>query len=95
MYSLFPLDALPPVGSPFCSPAPRSGHQAVIVKGCMYVFGGEFTSPNQERFHHFKVGCCLHAVCDDSWLPFMDAGVDRNSSGAVRNDVPARGLMYG
>jgi hypothetical protein len=20
----------------------------------MYVFGGEFTSPNQERFHHFK-----------------------------------------
>ncbi|KAF5841296.1 hypothetical protein DUNSADRAFT_13569 [Dunaliella salina] len=36
------------------SPAPRSAHQAVIHKGFMYVFGGEFTSPNQERFHHFK-----------------------------------------
>lgn len=39
------------------SPAPRSAHQAVIHKGSMYVFGGEFTSPNQERFHHYKVGC--------------------------------------
>mmetsp|Transcript_4365 Transcript_4365/g.11848 ORF Transcript_4365/g.11848 Transcript_4365/m.11848 type:complete len:564 (-) Transcript_4365:268-1959(-) len=36
------------------SPAPRSAHQAIIHKGFMYVFGGEFTSPNQERFHHFK-----------------------------------------
>mmetsp|Transcript_35362 Transcript_35362/g.89532 ORF Transcript_35362/g.89532 Transcript_35362/m.89532 type:complete len:561 (-) Transcript_35362:2296-3978(-) len=36
------------------SPAPRSAHQAAIVKTAMYVFGGEFTSPNQERFHHFK-----------------------------------------
>lgn len=30
--------------------------QAVIVKNTMLVFGGEFTSPNQERFHHYKVG---------------------------------------
>lgn len=49
---------------PFCSPAPRSAHQAVIHKGMMYVFGGEFTSPNQERFHHFKVGwlCVRHSA---------------------------------
>lgn len=40
---------------PTRSPAPRSAHQAAIVKSSMYVFGGEFTSPNQERFHHFKV----------------------------------------
>jgi hypothetical protein len=26
----------------------------------MYVFGGEFTSPNQEKFHHFKVGGGCH-----------------------------------
>ncbi|KAG2454221.1 hypothetical protein HYH02_001255 [Chlamydomonas schloesseri] len=35
-------------------PPPRSAHQAVIVKNTMLVFGGEFTSPNQERFHHYK-----------------------------------------
>ncbi|TYH97040.1 hypothetical protein ES332_A12G216000v1 [Gossypium tomentosum] len=36
------------------SPPPRSAHQAVAWKNCLYIFGGEFTSPNQERFHHYK-----------------------------------------
>jgi len=25
-----------------------------VHRGFYYVFGGEFTSPNQERFHHYK-----------------------------------------
>ncbi|KAI3940846.1 hypothetical protein MKW92_002522 [Papaver armeniacum] len=36
------------------SPPPRSAHQAVAWKDHLYIFGGEFTSPNQERFHHYK-----------------------------------------
>ena len=36
------------------SPPPRSAHQAVAHKGYVYVFGGEFTSPNQEKFHHYR-----------------------------------------
>ncbi|KAI8464529.1 MAG: hypothetical protein J3K34DRAFT_474238 [Monoraphidium minutum] len=36
------------------NPSPRCAHQAVVYKGCMYVFGGEFSSPNQERFMHFR-----------------------------------------
>ncbi|MCO5567469.1 hypothetical protein L7F22_021161 [Adiantum nelumboides] len=36
------------------SPPPRSAHQAVGWKNSVFVFGGEFTSPNQERFHHYK-----------------------------------------
>ncbi|XP_050223976.1 uncharacterized protein LOC126673761 [Mercurialis annua] len=36
------------------SPPPRSAHQAVAWKNYFYIFGGEFTSPNQERFHHYK-----------------------------------------
>ncbi|KAB2609182.1 kelch domain-containing protein 4-like [Pyrus ussuriensis x Pyrus communis] len=36
------------------SPPPCSAHQAVIWKNYLYIFGGEFTSPNQERFHHYK-----------------------------------------
>ncbi|KAL8142011.1 hypothetical protein V2J09_015043 [Rumex salicifolius] len=36
------------------SPPPRSAHQAVVWKNYLYIYGGEFTSPNQERFHHYK-----------------------------------------
>ncbi|KAL9434059.1 hypothetical protein AB3S75_028819 [Citrus x aurantiifolia] len=36
------------------SPPPRSAHQAVSWKNYLYIFGGEFTSLNQERFHHYK-----------------------------------------
>ncbi|XP_077253059.1 galactose oxidase/kelch repeat superfamily protein isoform X2 [Tasmannia lanceolata] len=36
------------------SPPPRSAHQAVAWKDHLYIYGGEFTSPNQERFHHYK-----------------------------------------
>ncbi|GAB2289419.1 hypothetical protein Dimus_023728 [Dionaea muscipula] len=36
------------------SPPPRSAHQTVAWKNYLYIFGGEFTSPNQERFHHYK-----------------------------------------
>ncbi|GAB4820430.1 hypothetical protein N2152v2_007476 [Parachlorella kessleri] len=35
-------------------PLPRTSHQAVIHKGYMYVFGGEFTSLNQEKFRHYS-----------------------------------------
>ena len=36
------------------SPLPRCAHQAVAYKQYILVFGGEFTSPNQEKFHHYK-----------------------------------------
>ena len=36
------------------APPPRSAHQAVAHGGYLYVFGGEFTSPSQERFHHYR-----------------------------------------
>lgn len=36
------------------APPPRSAHQAAIHKNYLYVFGGEFTSPNQEKFHHYR-----------------------------------------
>ncbi|CAL8469827.1 g9369 [Coccomyxa elongata] len=35
-------------------PAPRSSHQAVVQKGYLYIFGGELTSPNQEKFKHYR-----------------------------------------
>eukprot|EP01114_Cavostelium_apophysatum_P014170 TRINITY_DN3605_c0_g1_i1.p1 TRINITY_DN3605_c0_g1~~TRINITY_DN3605_c0_g1_i1.p1 ORF type:complete len:710 (-),score=276.59 TRINITY_DN3605_c0_g1_i1:42-2171(-) len=36
------------------TPPPRCSHQAAIFKNYMYVFGGEFTSPSQNQFYHYK-----------------------------------------
>lgn len=41
------------------SPQPRSSHQAVMYQGHMYVFGGEFTSPNQEKFKTYRYDTLL------------------------------------
>ena len=41
-----------PSGAP-----PRSGHQMVAVainKGQLWVFGGEYASPTQSQFYHYK-----------------------------------------
>lgn len=35
-------------------PQPRSACGAAVHKGHLYMFGGEFTSPNQQKFKHFR-----------------------------------------
>ncbi|KAK3000790.1 hypothetical protein RJ639_022024 [Escallonia herrerae] len=51
------------------SPPPRSTHQAVAWKNYLYIFGGEFTSPNQERFHHYKTCAQVwNALWQDFWV---------------------------
>ncbi|KAK2997128.1 hypothetical protein RJ639_026536, partial [Escallonia herrerae] len=51
------------------SPPPRSAHQAVAWKNYLYIFGGEFTSPNQERFHHYKTCAQVwNALWQDFWV---------------------------
>lgn len=35
-------------------PLPRTSHQAVVTKSYMYVFGGEFTSRNHDKFRHYS-----------------------------------------
>jgi len=44
-------------------PPPRSSHQACIVSqsgGQLWVFGGEFTSPTESQFYHYKDLWCFH-----------------------------------
>ncbi|KAK2968262.1 hypothetical protein RJ640_030312 [Escallonia rubra] len=51
------------------SPPPRSAHQAVAWKNYLYIFGGEFTSPNQERFHHYKTCAQVwNTLWQDFWV---------------------------
>ena len=35
-------------------PLPRTSHQSVVTKSYMYVFGGEFTSRNHDKFRHYS-----------------------------------------
>ncbi|XP_026323314.1 kelch domain-containing protein 4 [Hyposmocoma kahamanoa] len=50
-------------------PPPRSAHQAVATqanKGELWVFGGEFTSPTETQFHHYKDLWCF-SLTDKKW----------------------------
>jgi len=44
-------------------PPPRAAHQAAMVSqagGQLWIFGGEFTSPNESQFYHYKDLWCFH-----------------------------------
>jgi len=36
------------------TPPPRCSHQACVFKNYLYLFGGEFTSPSQNQFYHYR-----------------------------------------
>lgn len=50
-------------------PAPRCGHQMVVTsanKGQLWVFGGEFASPTQSQFYHYR----------DLWVCYFFANLE-------------------
>lgn len=51
------------------APPPRSAHQAIATpanKGELWVFGGEFMSPTETQFHHYKDLWCF-SLADKKW----------------------------
>jgi hypothetical protein len=50
------------------APPPRSAHQAVAYKSFLFVFGGEFTSPNQARATRCAAASSRVATCCDALL---------------------------
>ncbi|CAG4991072.1 unnamed protein product [Colias eurytheme] len=50
-------------------PPPRSAHQAIATpanRGELWVFGGEFTSPTETQFYHYKDLWCF-SLADKKW----------------------------
>ncbi len=45
---------VPPAPPLPCRPLPRTSHQAVCTRTALWVWGGEFTSLNQEKFRHYN-----------------------------------------
>lgn len=65
------------------SPPPRCSHQAVVVPqggGQLWVFGGEFASPNGERFYHYKDLWVLH-LGTHTWENIKSPGGPSGRSG--------------
>ncbi|XP_067854105.1 kelch domain-containing protein 4 isoform X3 [Heptranchias perlo] len=64
-------------------PAPRSAHQAVVVPqagGQLWMFGGEFASPNGEQFYHYKDLWVLH-LTSKTWEQIKATGGPSGRSG--------------
>ncbi|KAM6936865.1 kelch domain-containing protein 4 [Xenentodon cancila] len=64
-------------------PPPRCSHQAVVVPqggGQLWVFGGEFASPNGEQFYHYKDLWVLH-LATHKWENIKAPGGPSGRSG--------------
>ncbi|XP_061533491.1 kelch domain-containing protein 4 isoform X2 [Phycodurus eques] len=64
-------------------PPPRCSHQAVAVSqggGQLWVFGGEFASPNGEQFYHYKDLWVLH-LATNTWENIKAPGGPSGRSG--------------
>lgn len=64
-------------------PPPRSAHQAAIVSqggGQLWIFGGEYTSPTESQFYHYKDLWCYH-FASKRWEKVNAAGGPSARSG--------------
>jgi len=64
-------------------PPPRSSHQACIVLqggGQLWIFGGEYTSPTESQFYHYKDLWCYHFT-SKRWEKVSAAGGPSARSG--------------
>ncbi|KAK3086220.1 hypothetical protein FSP39_015405 [Pinctada imbricata] len=64
-------------------PPPRSSHQAVTLKqggGQLWIFGGEFASPTQSQFYHYKE-LWLYHIKHRQWEKISAAGAPSSRSG--------------
>jgi len=75
-------------------PHPRSGHQALCHGGYVYVFGGEFTSPNQERFLHHR-DAWRFDLESNAWEQMSSKGGPSARSGHRMATWGKRAILFG
>jgi hypothetical protein len=55
------------------APPPRCAHQAVATTmnhGELWIFGGEFTSPNESQYYHYR-DLWVYRFADKKWEKIM------------------------
>ncbi|XP_061825877.1 kelch domain-containing protein 4 [Nerophis lumbriciformis] len=78
-------------------PPPRCSHQAVTVSqggGQLWVFGGEFASPNGEQFYHYKDLWVLH-LAKNTWENIKAPGGPSGRSGHRMALIKRQLLVFG
>ncbi|KPI93622.1 Kelch domain-containing protein 4 [Papilio xuthus] len=79
------------------APPPRSAHQAVATpanKGELWVFGGEFTSPSETQFYHYKDLWCF-SLAEKKWEKVVAPNGPSARSGHRMSLVGRRLLVFG
>ncbi|CAL7933535.1 unnamed protein product [Xylocopa violacea] len=65
------------------APPPRCGHQAIMTttnKGELWVFGGEFSSPSESQFYHYK-DLWVYRYAEKKWEKILSPGGPSARSG--------------
>ncbi|XP_078689823.1 kelch domain-containing protein 4-like isoform X2 [Branchiostoma floridae x Branchiostoma belcheri] len=78
-------------------PPPRCAHQAVALAqggGQMWVFGGEFASPSQSQFYHYKDLWVLH-LATRKWEKISSSGGPTSRSGHRMVSVKRQLVVFG
>ncbi|XP_019628847.1 PREDICTED: kelch domain-containing protein 4-like [Branchiostoma belcheri] len=78
-------------------PPPRCAHQAVSLAqggGQMWVFGGEFASPSQSQFYHYKDLWVLH-LATRKWEKISSSGGPTSRSGHRMVSVKRQLVVFG
>ncbi|CAK9802613.1 Kelch domain-containing protein 4 [Anthophora plagiata] len=79
------------------APPPRCGHQAVITptnKGELWVFGGEFSSPSESQFYHYK-DLWVYRFAEKKWEKILSPGGPSARSGHRMTHIKKQLVVFG
>ncbi|XP_031828321.2 kelch domain-containing protein 4 isoform X1 [Nomia melanderi] len=79
------------------APPPRCGHQAVatpINKGELWIFGGEFSSPSESQFYHYK-DLWVYRIGDKKWEKILAPGGPSARSGHRMVHLKRQLIVFG
>ncbi|KAG7211505.1 hypothetical protein KM043_010774 [Ampulex compressa] len=79
------------------APPPRCGHQAVATctnKGELWVFGGEFSSPSESQFYHYR-DLWVYRIGEKKWEKILAAGGPSARSGHRMTHIKKHLIVFG
>ncbi|KOC61526.1 Kelch domain-containing protein 4 [Habropoda laboriosa] len=79
------------------APPPRCGHQAIITttnKGELWVFGGEFSSPSESQFYHYK-DLWVYRFAEKKWEKILSPGGPSSRSGHRMTHIKKQLVVFG
>ncbi|OAD59620.1 Kelch domain-containing protein 4 [Eufriesea mexicana] len=79
------------------APPPRCGHQALITtanKGELWIFGGEFTSPSESQFYHYK-DLWVYRFAEKKWEKILAPGGPSARSGHRMAHIKKQLIIFG